>query len=267
MTYPYNPATPNQTNERENQNVNTEVMVPGILVALKTGVNGGVEYRRNTLESDGDGRVSKWETTRYIDDPDERKAAAELVGQASRLISKLCVRTSFGLLCRTDREAELDAAVAEARRLTTEWNRKARHSFIHVSAIKGRIADNDEEALRAIISEASDLLDRMDKGLADADITVIRDAANRAKRLSEMLGKDSSGQIEAAITAARKAARSIVKRGTALNDRVANAIIETERESFEAARFRFLDTVNEATDTVEALPSIDVRRAADLEFA
>jgi hypothetical protein len=240
----------------------TQVMVPGILVALKSSVNGGVEYQRTATEEDADGRVKKWETTRFMEDPAERKAAGVVAGEASRLVARLCVRTTFGLLCRTDREAELDAAVREMREKVSAWNRKATHSFVNVSAIKGRIADNDEEAIRAILDEARDLLDQMDRGMSASDVEVIRSAAMRAKRLSEMMTDESSEQINAALDAARQAARAIVKRGDDLGDRVANVTIEIDREAFDEARFSFLD----ATSTVVGdLPSIDVGRAAALE--
>jgi hypothetical protein len=109
------------------------------------------------------------------------------------------------------------------------------------------------------------VLDRMDKGLADADVKVIRDAAMRAKKLSEMMLDDSSDRVTAAIAAARDAARSIVKRGAAIGDKVQNAVIEAQRDTFAEARFAFLETTMEATG--EALPSVDVQRAAELEVA
>jgi hypothetical protein len=242
---------------------NTEVMVPGILVALKTSVRGGVEYQRSGLDSDDEGRVTSWETTRYMDDPAEHKAAVELAGEASRLVSKLCVRTNFGLLCKADREAELDAAVIEMRRKVAEWNQKSLHSYVYVTAIKGRIADNDEEAIRAIVSEATELLDRMDAGIADGNVAEIRDAALRAKRLTEMMTPDAGSQVNAALSQARQVARTIVKRGEDLSDRVANVTIEVEREQFAKARFAFLET---AAAVNESLPSIDLQRGAELEL-
>lgn len=241
----------------------TQVLVPGILVALKTGVNGGVEYRHAEIEEDEEGRVKRWETTRFMEDPAERKAAGELAGKAGWLIARLCVRTSFGMLCRNDREAELDAAVVEARRLATEFNARARHSFVNVSAIKGRIADNDEEATRAILNEVTDLLARMDRGLAEADIGLIRDAASRAGRLSGMMTEDSGTQISAAVKAARQAARAIVKRGEDLSNQIANDVVEAEKASFAKARFSFLE---EAATVIEALPSVNLQRGASLEF-
>lgn len=243
--------------------MNTQVMRPGILVALKTNVNGGMSYSRNIVESSEDDKVMKWETTRYMDDPEERKLAGETAGKASRLISKLCVRTTFGLLCPTEREAELDEAVTEMRAVVGAWNETARYSFIHCSAIKGRIADNDEEAIRAIVQEARELLDRMDKGLDESDVKLIRDAANKAKKLSEMMVPGTGDQIDDALAAARRAARAIVKQAESTNQRVAAAIVSAEREAFDAARVRFIETSDEVIDS---LPSVDLQRAASIEL-
>lgn len=242
--------------------MDTQIMVPGILVALKTSVSGGIEYQRNALEEDKEGRVKRWETTRIMQDPVERRAAGEAASRAAGLVAKLCVRTSFGLLCRNDREGELDQAVIEMRRQVARWNFGARHSFVYVSAIKGRIADNDEEAMRAIIEEAKELLDRMEQGLTEVDVKLIRDAASRARRLTEMMTEETDAQVTAAITAARQAARAIVRRGDDLADKVAQGLIEAEREVFEKARFSFLET---AAGVIDSLPSVDLQRGASLE--
>ena len=240
----------------------TEVMVPGILVALKTSVRGGVEYQRTDVERSDEGHVKEWHTKRYMDDPAERKAATELVNKLSNSISRLCVRTTFGLLCRTDREAELDAAIRDVRASVREWNATTRYSTVHLNAVKGRIADNDEEAIRAIVDEATDLLDRMERGLSDADVTVIRDAASRAKRLAAMMTPEAAGQIESALEAARDAARAIVRKSGELDARVADAMVQVETEAFAKARFTFLEAAEAA---VESLPSVDLGRAGALE--
>lgn len=243
----------------------TQVMVPGILVALKTSVRGGVEYQQVPIEEDEDGKVKRWETTRIMDDPEERKAAGEISGKASTIIARLCVRTNFGMLCRTDREAELDAAVIEARQMVREFNQKARYSFVHVSAIKGRIADNDEDAIRAICDEARDILNEMDLALSNDNVKLIQASAQRAKKLTEMMTDDSSTQLNAALTAARKAAREITKRGEDLSDKVAKVKIEVDKEAFTKARFSFLETAAEVTG--EPIPAVDLQRFAELEIA
>ncbi len=241
----------------------TQVMVPGILVALRTRVVGGTHYDRRTLEEEDDGKTVRWETVRTMEDPEEHEKAVETLGKASRLVSKLCVRTSFGLLCPVDREQDLDAAISQMRTIATEWNQQSRYSFINLVAVKGRIADNDEEAIRAILQEANDLLEEMNKGLSESDVKAVRQAAQRAKNLSEMMSEDTSAQVSAAVTAARQAAKAIVKRGDDLSDRVANTIVEVEQEAFAKARFSFLDSMEAS---VEALPSVNLQRGAELEI-
>jgi hypothetical protein len=237
-------------------------MVPGFLVALKTSVRGGVEYFRSDIERSEEGHVKEWHTKRLMEDPDERREATETINRLSNTIARLCTRTTFGLLCRTDREEELDEAIRDVRREVSEWNAQAVHSSIHINAVKGRIADNDEEAIRAIVDEATELLDRMEKGLSEADIKVIRDAAGRAKKLSGMLTPEAAGRLESAIESARDAARVIVKKAGDLDARVADAMIQVESEAFSKARFTFLEA---AEHSVEALPSVDLSRGAALE--
>jgi hypothetical protein len=241
----------------------TRVMRPGILVALKSRVSGGVEYQHSGVEEDEDGKVKRWETTRVMEDPEERKAAGDALQKAVRLVNSLCTRTTFGLLCPVDREAELDAAVVQMREACRVWNAQATYSFIYASAIKGRIADNDEEALRAIVEEATEVLERMDKSLSDADLKQIRKAADDAKALSAMMTPESAGQLTAAYEAARRAARAITKKAGDMDARVADALIEVQQEAFNKARFAFLETSAEA---IEALPSVDLNRGAQLEI-
>jgi hypothetical protein len=246
-------------------------MVPGILVALKTRVRGGIEYQRTALDEAEDGTVKKWETTRYMEDPAERERANELRSKAARSVSKLCVRTTFGLLCRIDREDELDEAVVAMRAMVTEFNRTAEHCFVSASVIKGRIADNDEEAIRAIIDEAQEVLEAMDGALAEAAknadedaVKAVRKAADRAKALKGMMTPESASRIDNALEAARATARVIVKRGEDLGDRVATALVNAERDQFDKARFAFLDM---AEVTLNSLPGVNLQRVAGLEVA
>jgi hypothetical protein len=237
-------------------------MVPGILVGLKTSVRGGAEYDRYDIERSEEGHVKEWKTRRYIEDPEERKAATETVNRLSNSIARLCTRTDFGLLCRTDREAELDEAIKAMHVERRAFNAGAKTCSIHLRAVKGVIAESDEEAVAAMVEEATELLDRMEKGLAEADVKAIRDAAGRAKKLSVMFTPEAAGQIESALEAARDAARVIVKKAGDLDARVADAMIQVEAEAFSKARFTFLEATHE---TVEALPSVDLSRGAALE--
>lgn len=244
----------------------TQVMVPGILVALKSRVSGGVEYRRKDLEGAtrrAKEKIARWETTRLIEDVDAYERALKARGDAQTMIRRLCVATSFGLLCPQDREGELDAAIAGARAIAAEFNASQSRIMLHVTALKGRIADNDADAIRAIVDEATDLIEQMGKGMDASDVKAIRDAAMRAKRLTEMMGSEMSDQVITAVELARDVARRVVKETKEQGATALLAIEEGERKAFDAARFAFLDI---AQEQVESLPSVDLQRVASIEI-
>jgi hypothetical protein len=70
--------------------------------------------------------------------------------------------------------------------------------------------------------------------------------------------------FNAALDAAREAAKVIVKRGDDLNERVTRVMLDIEREAFDEARRAFIDVVTEVM--ADALPAVDLQRAAELEF-
>lgn len=247
-----------------NTDTDTKLMRPGLLVALKTHVRGGVEYRREDLEGDDEGKFVKWETTRLMEDPAEHDAAVKAAGAASRLVSKLCVHTEFGLLCLLTKEGELDAAVAEARAKVNAFNEQAKTCKIQVHTVKARIADNDAEAIRALVDEARDLLDAMQLGIKNADVEAIRDAATalKSKRLADIMTPQSSSWVNTAMEAARETATALVRRAGNLGNTALNSVIEVETESFTTARMEFLEL---SSKTIEALPSVDMQRGAGLE--
>jgi len=246
----------------------TQIMRPGILVALRTRVSGGVHYARTDLPvdpseaDDAVGSIARWETIRTMEDPEEYKRAREVGALASAAISRLCIRTSFGLLCPTSREEELDLAIAAARWNVDLWNTQTMHTTVTVNAIKGRIADNDEEAVRSLIAEATELVERMDQGLARADVQVIRDAASRARKLIGIMDNQAADSISAAVDAARQAAREIVRRVDTEGKRAEDIVGTVNREAFDGARFAFLDI---AKTELDSLPAVDVQRMAEIE--
>lgn len=241
--------------------MNAQVLVPGILVALRRTISGGVHYDRRDLASDE--RTKTWETTRIIDDPEELDRAQRVRNAAAGLVRGVCVFTSFGLLCPADREAELDLRIDQARQMVRLFNEDAKYTRVGLYALKGRIAESDAEAVRAVVEEARGLLDEMNEGLDGADVEKVRSAANRARDLQAMFTGDAAGQVAQAVEAARKAAREIVRRTNKKGEDVATVLAEVDRRSFDAARFAFLE-VQEQLEA-DALPSIDLQRAAELE--
>lgn len=247
---------------------NASVIRPGLLVSLKSTVKGGVTYQRTELEAKkaADGQdVARWETERVIEDKDEHEAATKCRSQALSLIRKVCSTTTFGLLCPNDQEPALDAAVKAARQLVDNHNEQATHTQVAIFVLKGRVASDDAEAARAITSEIATLVQKMDAGIEKFDPKAIREAADRARELSNMLDDSKKTKIDAAIAQARKAARDIVKR-VEKNGEATNIVIkDIQRGQIEQARIAFLDMSGESAPLADATPVVEKQRFADLD--
>jgi len=217
---------------------------PGLLVALRTTITGGIEYQRKDLDAntrqEGE-EVTKWETTRVIADKAEHERAVKVRGKASSLIGGACLRSAFGLVCLASKEEELDAAYREALALVDAFNESATVTRISVNMLKGRIAESDEIAAQAIGAEVRDLIDAMKDGLARADVGAIRESANKARSLGQMLDEGTADKVGKAIEEARSAARAIVKRVETGGEDAALVIQELSRRALDEARFAFLD--------------------------
>lgn len=196
-------------------NLQASTLRPGLLVSLKTSVVGNVRYTKQVIETErvvvGGAEVAKWETERTIMDPAEHERAAKVRSKAAGLVRSVCSQSAFGLLCPEDASEKLDAAVAEARKLTEAFNADAKVSRIYLYVIAGRVASDDVEAVKAINSEVRDLMREMEKGMTDLDVKAIREAAARAKGLAAMLSGDAQVRVQIAIEAARSTAKNIVK--------------------------------------------------------
>jgi hypothetical protein len=233
---------------------------PGLLVSLKTSLQGNVSYQTRDIEADhidADGsRRGAWETQRTIKDAAEHERAVKVRSKARSLITGICAPSTFGLLCPESERDKLDMAISEARELAQAFNSGANLSQITVNVIVGRVASDDIEAVRAINSEIRDLLDAMESGLKRLDVDAVRKAANSARALGAMLSPEAERRTQAAIEAARTAARRIVKAG----ESAANAVDEATLRTIRTARTAFLD-MDDATDM--QAPSVS-GRAIDL---
>lgn len=253
----------------------TQVLKPGLLVSLKSSVRGGVNYQRMDLESERqneDGAlVARWETRREIPDPDEFNAAGEARGKARSLVAAVCCPSSFGLLCPMDKEAELNVAIEDARKIARAHNAAAKLTTVSVYVLVGRIAQTDQEATRALSSEVRELLDGMRQGVQLGDVEAIREAANKARALGAMLTPEVGEQVTAAIKEARGVAREIVRRVEKAGESAAEVLRDVKLKAIDAARFSFLD-LEEGKVEAEApagravdLPDVDAA-AASLEM-
>jgi hypothetical protein len=244
--------------------MNISTLRPGLLVSLRTAMNGNVQYAAQTIEADhidpatGE-RRARWETQRVVADPKEHERAKAARSKARTLLTSVCAQSAFGLLCpEADRE-RLDAAVREAREVVNVFNSTAQLTRVTVNILIGRVAADDVEAVRAINQEITELMERMERGVRNTDVKTIRDAADAARQLSTMLSPDASARANAAIEAARSAARAIVKAGESAAVTVDQIALDTIRTS----RMAFLD-VDSPVEAVQA-PEAQ-RRAIDLDM-
>lgn len=219
----------------------TSTLKPGLLVSLGTAIRGNVKYVKTDIEAEhitaeGEKRA-RWETERTISDPEEHERAKIARGKCRTVVTGVCAWSAFGLLCPDEKIPALEEAIVESRRIAEEFNATATLSRIRVSILAGRIASNDLEAVRAINSEVRDLLEDTQRGIRNADVKVIRDAANRLRGLGAMLSDDAKARTQVAIDAAREAARKIAKAGE-------QAAVEIDAQALETitrARTAFLD--------------------------
>ena len=245
-----------------------ETIRPGILVSLKTTLQGGVQYQRNDLDKNRDGAsvTTKWETTRTIEDVAEYDRATDVRSKAAYLIRKVCIKSIFGLICPNDSEPALKDAVARAMGMARDHNTNAARTRINLYVIQGRIAADDAEAARALASEIRDLMDRMKAGIVGGNPEEIRKAASEAKALGGMLDGEYTLKLNAAVTQARQAARQIVKRIEEAGETAAATFGDLSTGAIDGARFAFLDLDGNAEHAAPdiLMPAVNVQRVADL---
>jgi hypothetical protein len=221
--------------------LNAATLRPGLLVSLSTSVRGNVSYRTQTIEGEHrtvDGaQQARWETERTIADPAEHEAALKARARIRTIISAVCAKSAFGLLCPEADSAELEAAIREAREIAERFNAAAALTRVSVYVMCGRIAADDVEAVKAINAEIRDLMRDMAEGVNTLDVKRIRDAADRAKSVGAMVTQDAQVRIQIAIDAARSAAKAIVKAG----EQAAQEVDTRAIRAIEEARTAFLD--------------------------
>lgn len=230
----------------------------GCLVGLATHVRGNVTHNRETIEEPHklrNGAVrSVIQTERTVSDQEEYDKANQVRMKIRALIiSGICAKCSFGLICTDNLLDKLTLAKKEAEKLVVAFNRTARHTTVEFSMMLGRVAQDDVTAVRAIKSELRGLIGEMAQAVKDCDVGKIREAANKTRSVSMALSPGAAEQAKVAIEAARSAARKIAKAGE-------TAAVEIDREAvraLSAARTAFLDTDDD--DTEIAAPETEAR--------
>lgn len=221
--------------------ITSTTLRPGLLVGMKTAVSGNVEYNKTDIVEDhvneAGERLATWQTDKVIADAAEYEAAIKVRTKARGLITAVCARSDFGLLCPESKQGELETAIRKAREVCVDFNLTARITEVSFYAITGRIAADDVAAVRAINSEVRALLDDMSEGIKKLDVKSVRDAADKAKKLGQMLSPEAQARIQEAILAARDVATKIKAAG----ETAAIEIDVTTLATLAQARTAFLD--------------------------
>ena len=243
------------------ENIRTSTLRPGILVSLSTEVSGGVHYSRENEEERTEGAtlVKTWNAGRTIDDVALYERAQQVRNKCRSLVTQPCAKSRHGYLCTEDNEAKLDAAVGEAQALAAVFNTDAQGMMrVDVYVVTGRIAADDAQAVKAISAEVRSLIDRMEGGIRAADVTVIRDAANRMKSIGQMLSPAMQERVQDTIAMVRKQASTIVKAGEV----AARELDEENLRQLQLTRTMFID-LDEAREV--GTPVVSAQRVIDFE--
>lgn len=212
---------------------------PGLLVGLKTSIKGNVKYYKTPTEEETIDGVSKarWNTERTIADAAEHERASDVRSKARSTVSRVCAATAFGLLCPESDAEKLAKAIVEARAIVEEFNVTAKVTRVFFGVVSGRIAPDDEQAVKEINKEVRELIAAMELGVKNLDVQKIRDAATAAREIGQMLTPDAQARITIAIEAARATAKAIVKAGETAAQEIDTATIKKLTE----VRTAFLD--------------------------
>jgi hypothetical protein len=256
----------------------TVTLKPGLLVSIRTRHQGGVKYDRVDLTADASvvsdkAEVSRWETTKIVDDVEEFDRASKVAGKCGSLIRAICAYSEFGYLCRADREAELDEAIADARRRAEDFNASAKTTRVSVFALKGRIAESDAEAAKAVGADLLALIEGMQTGVQTMNVKDIRDAANKARKLVTMVDEATAKRVKDAVDQARDIATELRKKLDNGASGVAEAteyVQAVDLTALASARAVFLDLEEPVGRVVAAVPmgseiDIDINDVGDVD--
>jgi hypothetical protein len=245
------------------------ILRPGLLVVVNSHVIGGVQYRRVDLDASGADRpvgveVTRWETTKVVDDPEEHDRAVKARGKALAEIDAVCVQSKFARLCPTDRAGELEEAIGRAQAIVSAHNADATCTRVELFTFLGQVAATDEQATRKIAREMTELFAEMSRGIDRMDPEAIREANKRAIEVAGMLGEEQVKAVSEAVEQAKKAARDITRRIGKKGEDAAIVLASIQRGAIERARFAFLDTDDSPAVIAEPTAQANVQRFADM---
>ena len=240
------------------------IIEPGLLVSLNSEVSGNTRYYREQLEAahvtTNGFEQSVTEVTKIVRDPAEQKAAEKVRGKCRSLITSVCTKSRFGLLCPEDREPQLEDRVTSARTLSDDFNRDAVYTHVSFNVFWGVVAQDNVRATAAITTECQKLMEIMQLGLVELDVKKVRAACAKARQMEQMLSSDASLKVDIAVRVARQACKRIVKAGEA----VVKEIDRNAIRNIGLARTSFLDLAVNGDDVDFDVPLLSFGRAVEV---
>jgi len=225
---------------------------PGILVSLGTSNRGNTSYTREVIEyptEQDDGSVeSEMNVRKRVADPDEQRSAEKIRNRARTLILRPCSKSKGWYICPLDRRDELEKGIADARQLVNDFNSMAIYNHIQLNLICGEVQQDDVEAAKTIFNKVGEFMRQMEIGLEKLDVKRVRQIANEAQNVGQMLDGEAKAELEEVIKAARGAATRIKKRGDAIVGEMERSTIRLIAESRTA--FLDLDSADEIAEPV-----------------
>lgn len=155
---------------------------PGILVAEKVTISGGIHYDKELEESyfEDERQIRKWRTTAIVDDVSERQKAQMVRSQIYSLTRKVCASTPIGLICSEERSGELAEALREARRKRNEFNSEAKTCYMRTHHALFEVNPDNKQAVEAIVDHVADIANRVDEAITSSEEEVIQKAPRSA---------------------------------------------------------------------------------------
>jgi hypothetical protein len=241
-----------------------------LLIINKLSVEKGVHYAIKQLETDTPGETgttTRWETTKTVDDPEERKRGINLVERLNTHIRKTTegVKCSFGIVAPMKAEEVLDEVNSYVKREVNEFNATARFTHIEFRPMVVKLASDDERAMKAMSEQITGTLDELQSAMDKFDIKNVRAVVSKLVGFDKIIPNGRGKAITDLIKTVRKQASAFIKSaGEKVNDMEA-AKAQIDASVVDRARFAVFAAPGETVDTASlGLKTVDAGRFAPI---
>ncbi len=158
-----------------------QTIKPGILIAGKASIKGGIHYKRDYEEPifEEDSLIREWHTQQLVDDEKEHASAKKLQNKIASMINRICAHTPIGPICRNERKDELVGVLAEIRAQRDTFNNKAKTCQITTHHALFEVQSDNQTAVAAIADQVAEMADKVNSALTVQDLKALRQTPKR----------------------------------------------------------------------------------------